>query len=79
MGRLNLVVALPLLFLVVPAQRASDDNGLLVRVFVVALAAMEVMQVFPVAGAQISWASVLLVPAGMLCLLDGLALMRASG
>lgn len=78
MGRLNLVVALPLLFLVVPAQRASDDNGLLVRVFVVALAAMEVLQVFPVAGAQISWASVLLVPAGMLCLLDGLALMRRT-
>ncbi len=78
MGRLNLMVALPLLFLAVPAQRASDDNGLLVRAFVVALAAMEVLQVFPVAGAQISWGTVLLVPAGMLCLSDGLAPLRAT-
>lgn len=78
MGRLSLMVALPLLFVVVPAERASEDNGLLVRVFVVALAVMEVLQVFPVAGAQISWATVLLVPAGMLCLSDGLAPLFAT-
>jgi hypothetical protein len=73
LGRLNLMVACPLLFLVVPTQRESDDNGFLVRVLLVALAVLEVLQVFPVAGAQISWATVLLVPAGMVCLSDGLA------
>ena len=46
------------------------------RVAVVALAVVEGILAYPVAGAQVRWSAILFVPVGMLCLLDGMRQLR---
>jgi hypothetical protein len=64
-------VALPLLFLAALPPVGATESEFLARVAAVALALLEGFLAFPVAGSQRFWASLLIVPAGMLCLHDG--------
>lgn len=62
----------------VPPPGALEAPGKrFLRVLLPALAVAETLQVYPVAGAQVSIAALIYVPVGALCVADGLAALRA--
>jgi hypothetical protein len=65
--------ALPLLCFAAIPPLLSTQAERIARVAVVALAVLEGLVAYPVAGAQVRWSSLLIVAAGMLCLHDGLS------
>jgi hypothetical protein len=73
----SFTVALPLLFFAAIPPVGATESQRIARVGLVALAVLEGLVAYPVAGAQIRWSSLLIVPAGMLCLNDGLSQLRA--
>jgi hypothetical protein len=60
-----------------PAGVAESPYKRFVRVLLPALAVAETLQVYPVAGSQMSVAAVTFVPVGALCLADALTSLRA--
>ena len=64
--------ALPLVFFAAIPRVGASDSERIARVALVALAVLEGLLAYPVAGAQLLWSSLLLVPAATLCLNDGL-------
>jgi hypothetical protein len=64
------VAALP------PSGAAEPLHRRILRVFLPAAAVAETLQIYPVAGAQVQAAGVLFAPLAVLCLADGLALLR---
>jgi hypothetical protein len=68
--------ALPLLFVVAIPKGGATEGEQLARVALAAIAVLEGLLAYPVAGAQVRWASLLIVPAGVLCLHDGLRELR---
>ncbi len=65
------LVALPLVFFgAIPPVEASESERV-ARVALVALAVLEGLLAFPVAGAQVRWSSLLIVVVGILCVHDG--------
>lgn len=60
-----------------PAGLAEPTYKRFVRVMLPALAVAETLQVYPVAGSQMSIAAVTFVPVGALCLADALTSLRA--
>ncbi len=69
-------VALPLLFFAAIPPFGTTDSERIARVGLVALAVLEGLVAYPVAGAQVRWSSILIVPAGMLSLYDGMHQLR---
>ena len=68
----SFTIALPLLcFAAVPTAEATKSERT-ARVILVALAVLEGLVAYPVAGAQVRWSTLLMVPVGMLCLFDGI-------
>lgn len=68
--------ALPLLFFAAIPPFGATESERIARVAVVALAVVEGMLAYPVAGAQVRWSAILFVPAGMLCVVDGVRQLR---
>jgi hypothetical protein len=71
-------LALPLLFLGAIPRIGASESERIARVVVVALAMLEGLLAYPVAGAQIRWSSLLIVPVGMFCLFDGVRQFRPA-
>lgn len=55
-----------------PRSEGPGSRLVFVRVFIVALAVLQVMHVFPVPGSQPAWAQLLFAIVGAICLADGL-------
>jgi hypothetical protein len=72
----SFTVALPLLFFAAVPPVGASQSERVARVVLVSLAVLEGLIAYPVAGAQIEWSSLLIIPAGMLCLNDGLRQLR---
>jgi len=64
-------VAAPLLFFAAVPLRDEPQGKRVTRSVLVAMAVLESLIAYPVSGAQIEWSSLLMVPAGLLCLHDG--------
>jgi hypothetical protein len=73
----SLAVVLAWVAALAPAGVAEPAYKRLVRVMLPALAVAETLQVYPVAGSQMSIAAVTFVPVGALCLADALTSLRA--
>jgi hypothetical protein len=71
----GLVLPLALAWVVAAPRGRRDGYATLdfVRVLVPALAILQSLQAFPVAGSQVLWSVLALVPLGALCIADGLA------
>ena len=69
-----LVVVTPLAWIAVvaPQPGALASPASFVRVFITALAVLQVMHVYPVAGSQPAWAQFLFAMVGAICVADGL-------
>jgi len=72
----SFTAALPLLFFAAIPPFGATDSERIARVGLVALAVTEGLVAYPVAGAQVRWSSLFIVPAGMLCLNDGMRQLR---
>ena len=72
-------VALPLVFFVAIPPTWASESERVARVALASLAVLEGLLAYPVAGAQVWWSSLLLVPAGMLCLHDGVRQVHVLG
>ena len=76
-----LVVAVALAW-VVAAPRGRPEGGFepldFARALVPALAILQTLHVFPVAGSQTAWAALTLVPLGAICIADGLVQLGVS-
>jgi hypothetical protein len=73
-GRLvaNPLLAWPLLWLaLIPEAAGAADRERAGRALLVAVAALQALHAFPVAGSQLAWATFLFVPVGALLLADG--------
>ncbi len=66
---LSWVAALP------PVETATSRERF-ARVFIVALAVLQSLHAYPVAGSQAAWSVMLFVPVGALCIRDGLFVIR---
>lgn len=73
----SLPVALAWVAALPPAGAAEPTYKRFVRVLLPALAVAQTLQVYPVAGSQMSIAAVTFVPVGALCLADALSSLRA--
>ncbi len=67
----SFVVGLPLLFFAAVPPVGTADSERIARIALVALATLEGLLAYPVAGAQVRWSSLLMIPVGMICLNDG--------
>jgi len=74
----SFTVALPLLFFAAIPPVGASDSERIARVAAASLAVLEGLLAYPVAGAQVKWCSLLSVPAGMLCLHDGVRQLRPA-
>ncbi len=71
-------LALPLLcFAAIPRAQATESERM-ARMALVSLAVIEGLLAYPVAGAQVRWSTLLIIPVGMLCLHDGVRQLRSS-
>jgi hypothetical protein len=61
----------------VPAP-GSDPSSSFVRLYLPALAVLQALHAFPVAGSQIGWSTFLLVPVGALCVANGVRGLTAT-
>jgi hypothetical protein len=73
----SLPIALAWVAAVAPAGAVETPYKRFVRVMLPALAVAETLQVYPVAGTQMSIAALTFVPVGALCLADALTSLRA--
>jgi hypothetical protein len=73
-------LALPLAFLAVldPRRERGDPTLSYARLLLPALAVIESLQAYPIAGTQLSMAALLLVPVGAITLNDGIVQLRES-
>jgi hypothetical protein len=76
---LGMPVALAWVAAVPTRGEASTPARRFIRLFVPALAVLQVLHAYPVAGSQIEWGALLLVVVGAVCLGDGLAELGLSG
>jgi hypothetical protein len=74
-----LLLALPLAWLAAAPPGAGEARGGFARTFVPALAILQALHAYPVAGSQTSWAGMLLIPVGAVCIADGAAVLTALG
>ena len=74
----NFIIALPPLFFVAIPPHGATESERIARVGVVALAVLESLLAYPVAASQTFWAALLIVPAGVLCLHDGVRQLRPA-
>lgn len=74
-----LLLALPLAWLAAVPPGGRGSRGGFGRVFVPALAILQALHAYPVAASQISWAGMLLIPVGAVCVADGAATLAAFG
>jgi hypothetical protein len=72
----SLAIALAWVAVIAPAGAVESPYKRLVRVLLPALAVAETLQVYPVAGSQMSIAALTFVPVGALCLGDALTSLR---
>jgi hypothetical protein len=75
-GTLNFTVALPLLFLAVVPPVGTSDSERFARTALVALAVLESLIAYPVAGSQIQLSALLVLPVGIVCVHDGIRQLR---
>lgn len=69
-----LEAALPFVWLVMlPGPGASDPTQGFARALLAALAVLDSLQAYPVAGSQLTWATALVLLAAIVCVADGLA------
>jgi hypothetical protein len=74
-----LLLALPLAWLAAVPPGGRGSRGGFGRVFVPALAILQALHAYPVAASQTSWAGMLLIPVGAVCMADGTAALAAFG
>jgi hypothetical protein len=74
----SFTVALPLLFFTAIPPVGASESQRVARLTVASLAVLEGLVAYPVAGAQIEWSSILMVPAAILCLNDGVGQLRSG-
>jgi hypothetical protein len=74
-------LALPLLWVAaIPSSRDDGSaRGRFVRIFIPALAVIQGLQAYPVAGTQLKFGSLLFLVCGAICFADGWADLEASG
>jgi hypothetical protein len=75
------LLALPLAWIAThaPKLEAADPTDGYARALLPALAVLESLQAYPVAGTQLSLAALFLVPVGAITLADGIRQLRAAG
>jgi hypothetical protein len=74
-----LSLALPLAWLVaVPPRSVSAGLTPFVRCSLAALAILQGLHAYPVAGSQMAWSGLLLIPIGAICIADGWSVLRAG-
>lgn len=67
-------MAMPLAWVAsVPLPRDHEYLPVLIRALLPALAVLQTLHAYPVAGSQTAWSALLLVPVGAICVADGLA------
>jgi hypothetical protein len=78
MGEAPLSWSVPLVWVAAVPTRGegAQSERRFARVFLPALALLQTLHAYPVAGSQIAWASFLLVPVGAVCIADGLRELR---
>jgi hypothetical protein len=75
----SFLLAAPLAWMALVApRRSSHDVSMFARVAVVLFGVVGCLEAFPVAGSQLQWAALGLVPVAALCLWDGLTLLRGN-
>lgn len=75
----SFAVAVPLSWVAMLGRGAEEEPGLsFVRTLIAAIGSLGCLEVYPVAGSQEGWASVLLAPLALLCVWDGIEMLRAS-
>jgi hypothetical protein len=74
---ISLPIVLAWIAVLPPAGAVESQFKRFLRLFLPALAVAEALQVYPVAGSQMSIAALTFVPVGALCIADGLALLGA--
>lgn len=73
-----LSLALPLAWIAaVPPTRDSAPVPTFVRLALPSLAVLQALHAYPVAGSQMAWSGMLLIPVGAMCIADGWAVMAA--
>jgi hypothetical protein len=55
----------------IPLTAAEDEETSFPRLFVPALAVLQALHAFPVAGSQVAWSAFLLIPVGAICVANG--------
>lgn len=72
-------LALPLTWIVaVPPRSVGAGLSPFVRVSLAALAILQALHAYPVAGSQMAWSGMLLIPIGAICIWDGWVVIRAT-
>ena len=75
-----LALGLPLVWVAaVPPRHRATSGQSLVRMTLASLAVLQALHAYPVAGSQRAWSALLLVPAGAICLGDGLDVVASTG
>ncbi|MGN6274630.1 MAG: hypothetical protein ACTHNP_01710 [Solirubrobacterales bacterium] len=74
---ISLPMVLAWIAVIPPGGAVEPPFKRFLRLFLPALAILDALQVYPVAGSQMSNAALLFVPVGALCLADGLTVLRA--
>ena len=73
----SFMLAAPFVWVAALGPRESEDPPLsFARAGICVMAVLSCLEGFPVAGSQRLWASLPLVPVGVLCIIDGLSLLR---
>ncbi len=75
-----LLLALPIVWLAaLPGRGAPNGSGSYARILLPALAVLESLQAYPVAGTQLALSGVALVPVGAMIISDGMRELRRAG
>jgi hypothetical protein len=73
-----LSLSLPLVWIVaVPPRSVGEALSPFVRTSLAALAILQALHAYPVAGSQMAWSGMLLIPIGAICISDGWVAIRA--
>jgi hypothetical protein len=75
-NRIALPMVLAWVAVLAPADADESQYKRFLRIFLPALAVAECLQVYPVAGSQVSIAALTFVPVAALCLADGISVLR---
>ena len=72
-----LSLALPLAWIIaIPPSNGGVELALFVRFSLAALAILQGLHAYPVAGSQMAWSGMLLIPVGAICIADGWSVLR---